>query len=194
VGHLFPPDYADTKTLNKIEMLNRTLSTFPTITTERLTLRPLLESDVQEIFLLRSDAIINKFLDRKKSETLEDALNFIRNIKKNELLYWAIAQTHNGKLIGTICLFNFSDDLNRCEIGYELLTDYQGQGIMSEAINKIIQFAILTLNLKSIDAFTHRNNQGSTNLLQKFNFEKTDIVDETNPDLIVFRLSTNLMK
>ncbi|MEJ7675028.1 MAG: GNAT family N-acetyltransferase [Chitinophagaceae bacterium] len=117
-------------------MLNSALSSVPTLTTERLTLRQLLESDVQEIFLLRSDTIINKFLDRKPSETLEDALNFIRNIRNNELLYWAIAQTHNEKLIGTICLFDFSEELNKCEIGYELLTDYQGRGIMSEATKK----------------------------------------------------------
>ena len=170
-------------------MLNRALSTFPTLTTERLILRQLLESDVQEIFLLRSDTTINKFLDRKRSETLEDALNFIRNIKSNELLYWAIAQKHNGKLIGTICLFDFSDELNKCEIGYELLTDYQGQGIMSEATKEIIEFAVHTLGLKTIDAVTHKDNHNSTKLLQKFKFEKTEITDTANPNLIVFRLS-----
>jgi ribosomal-protein-alanine N-acetyltransferase len=47
----------------------------------------------------------------------------------HELLYWAITQTQNGKLIGTICLFDFSEELNQCEMGYELSTDYQGQGI-----------------------------------------------------------------
>ena len=170
-------------------MLNSALSSVPTLTTERLTLRQLLESDVQEIFLLRSDTIINKFLDRKPSETLEDALNFIRNIRNNELLYWAIAQTYNEKLIGTICLFDFSEELNKCEIGYELLTDYQGRGIMSEATKKIIEFAVHTLGLKIIDAFTHTDNQSSTKLLQRFNFEKTEISDEKNPNLIVFRLS-----
>ena len=169
-------------------MPNKALSTFPILTTERLILRQLLESDVQEIFLLRSDKTINKFLDRKPSETLEDALNFIRNIKNNELLYWAITQTHSGKLVGTICLFDFSDELNKCEIGYELLTDYQGQGIMSEATKEIIEFAVHTLCLKAIDAFTHKDNHSSTKLLQKFNFYKTGIIDETNPNLLVFRL------
>ena len=170
-------------------MINKTLSTFPLLSTESLTLRQLLETDVEQIFLLRSDATINKFLDRKPSETLEDALNFIKNIKNNELLYWGITQTHNGKLIGTICLFDLSDELGKCEIGYELLTDYQGQGIMSEATQKIIEFAVHTLGLKTIDAFTHKDNLSSTKLLQKFNFVKTEIIDETNPNLIVFRLS-----
>ena len=170
-------------------MLNKILSTLPTLTTERLTLRQLLESDVQEIFSLRSDTIINKYLDRKPSETLEDALHFIKNIKNNGLLYWAIAQTSNGKLIGTICLFDVSDELNRCEIGYELLPDYQGQGIMAEATKEIIEFAVNILGIKIIEAFTHKDNQTSTKLLQKLKFEETEIIDETNPNLIVFRLS-----
>ncbi|MEO8854987.1 MAG: GNAT family N-acetyltransferase [Ginsengibacter sp.] len=174
-------------------MLNRNLSAFPTLTTERLTLRQLLESDVQEIFLLRSDATTNRYLDRQPSKTLEDALNFIRkingNIKNSELPYWAIARKNNEKLIGTICLFDFSEELKKSEIGFELLTDYQGQGIMNEAIKKIIEYSVQTLGLTTIDACAHKDNQSSIKLLQKFNFAKTEIVDETNPNLIVFRLS-----
>ena len=173
----------------KRTMLNKPLSTFPILTTDRLTLRQLLESDVEEIFMLRSNTTINKFLDRRPSETLDDALNFISNIRKNELLYWAITRTHNGKLIGTICLFDFSDEFNKCEIGYELLANFQGQGIMSEATKKIIEFAFHKLGIETIDAFTHKDNYNSTKLLQKFNFEKTEIIDETNPNLIVFQLS-----
>ncbi len=60
---------------------------------------------------------------------------------------------------------------------------------MSEATKKIIEFAVHTLGLKIIDAFTHTDNQSSTKLLQRFNFEKTEISDEKNPNLIVFRLS-----
>jgi ribosomal-protein-alanine N-acetyltransferase len=174
-------------------MLNKILSTFPTLITERLTLRQPLESDAQQIFLLRSDATVNKYLDRQPSRTTEEALSFIRkvneNFKNNGGLYWAITQAGNEKLIGTICLFDFSDELKKCEIGYELLPDYQGQGIMNEALKKIIEFTFQTLGLETIDAFTHKDNQSSTRLLQKFYFQETAITDEANPDLVLFRLS-----
>jgi ribosomal-protein-alanine N-acetyltransferase len=173
-------------------MLNRNLPGFPTLTTERLVLRQLLESDAEEIYLLRSDVIINRYLDREPSKTLEDALNFIRkineNFKNNEVPYWAITQKNNEKLIGTICLFDFSEELKRCEIGYELLPGYQGQGFMNEAVKKVIEYSVQALGIKTIDACTHKGNQSSIKLLQKFNFEKTEIVDETNPNLILFRL------
>ncbi len=170
-------------------MLHKALIEFPVLTTERLTLRQLSETDVKEIFLLRSDPVINKYLGRKPSENLEDALRFIRNIKSNDFLYWAVTETSNGQLIGTICLFDFSDDLSSCETGYELLTGYQGQGIMHEAMEQVIAFGFHRLGLKTIDAVTHKDNLSSTKLLEKFNFAKTEIVDEGNGDLVLYRLS-----
>ncbi|MDO9372853.1 MAG: GNAT family N-acetyltransferase [Ferruginibacter sp.] len=170
-------------------MLNKAFSTFPMLTTERLTLRQLSESDVQEIFLLRSDKTINKFLNRKPSETLDDALSFIKNIRSNELLYWAVTQTKSEKLVGTICLFDLSDELSKCEIGYELLADHQGKGIMSEALQKVVGFAVDTVGVKTIEAFTHKENHSSTKLLEKLNFKRINIVEETNPNLLLFRLS-----
>ncbi len=174
-------------------MVTENLVPFPVLTTGRLILRQLLESDVKEIFSLRSDKLINKYLDRQPSITLDDSLNFItttnENIKNSELKYWAIELKDSKKLIGTICLFDFSDELKKCEIGYELLTDYQGQGIMNEAAKTIIEYAFQTLGLNRIEACTHKDNQNSTKLLHKFNFEKTEIIDEMNPDLIVFRLT-----
>ncbi len=170
-------------------MLNKAFSTFPMLTTERLTLRQLSERDVQEIFLLRSDKTINKFLNRKPSETLDDALSFIKNIRSNELLYWAVTQTKSEKLVGTICLFDLSDELSKCEIGYELLADHQGKGIMSEALQKVVGFAVDTVGVKTIEAFTHKENHSSTKLLEKLNFQRINIVEETNPNLLLFRLS-----
>jgi ribosomal-protein-alanine N-acetyltransferase len=167
----------------------RNLKTFPILTTERLTLRQLSDNDVQEIFLLRSDTLINKYLDRQTSKTLKDALEFIEKIKNNSLSYWAIAQKGNEKLIGTICLFEVSEELKKCEIGYELLTEYQGKGIMREAAKKIIEYSIQTLGLKTIDAYTHKDNQSSTNLLKELKFKSTNSFDETNSNLILFRLN-----
>lgn len=170
-------------------MLHKALSTFPLLTTERLTLRQLRDTDVEEIFSLRSDPTINQFLDRPPCKSAEDALNFIKAIQQNESLYWAITQTPHEKLIGTICLYNFSDELNSCEIGYELLANYQGQGIMLEAAKSIIAFAVQTLGIKTLEAFTHKENKSSTNLLLKCSFVKTDFVDDTDANLNLFRLS-----
>src|SRR4029077_21207939 len=115
-------------------MLNKSFAPFPILITERLTLRQLVIADERDIFTLRSDSEINKYLDRQVSNTIDDARNFINkvneNISKNASLYWAITLSDKNILVGTICLFGFSDENSKCEIGYELLTNFQGQGIM----------------------------------------------------------------
>ena len=177
------------KTSTTLKMSDSTIKSFPTLTTERLLLRQLSEHDAQEIFLLRSDTAINKYLDRAPCNTLDDAMGFIRKINENSTLnYWAITLKDTGKLIGTICLFGFSEEIKKGEVGYELSAEHQGKGIMNEAAKEIIRYAFQVLGLKAIEAFTHKDNENSTKLLRKLDFEQTG-VDGENPDLIVFRLS-----
>jgi [ribosomal protein S5]-alanine N-acetyltransferase len=173
-------------------MLNATFTPFPILTTERLTLRQLVINDDQEIFTLRSDNEINKYLDRDKSNTIDDARNFINKITKNDSLYWAITLSDKNKLVGTICLFGFSDESYKCEIGYELLTTFQGQGIMKEAVEKVIEYAFNTINVKKIEASLHRDNLSSIKLLEKFSFSNSNQPDKTNPDLICYHLTNSV--
>src|SRR5215470_10614850 len=167
-------------------MLNRTFTPFPILKTERLTLRQLAINDEQEIFTLRSDREINKYLDRQLSNTIDDARNFINkvneNINKNDSLYWAITLSDKNILVGTICLYNLSDENDKCEIGYELLTTFQGQGIMKEAVEKVIDYAFNTINVQKIEAFFHRDNLSSIRLLDKFSFKQSNELDKTTPE------------
>ena len=64
-------------------MLHRSFVPFPILTTERLTLRQLEINDEQEIFTLRSDNEINKYLGRQVANTIDDARNFINRINEN---------------------------------------------------------------------------------------------------------------
>lgn len=164
---------------------------FPTLTTERLTLRRLSINDKDDILALRSDVEINKYLGRQLSKTTEDALNFINkvndNIEKNIAFYWTITLTNTKTVVGTICLFDFSE--NSCEIGYELMNQFQRQGIMKEAVQAVIDYTFQTLKVKKILAFTHYENQNSTKLLTKFNFVKSKDLDKENPNLNIFTLT-----
>ena len=176
-------------------MLNRTFKSFPILTTERLTLRTLVVADEQEIFTLRSDCEINKYLDRQISNTIDDARNFINivteNIKNNSSLYWAITLTEKKSLVGTICLFGFSDEYSTCEIGYELLTNFQGQGIMKEATEKVIDYAFNTIQVQKIEAVLHKDNQRSIQLLHKLSFIKSEEREMTNAELVTYYLTNS---
>jgi [ribosomal protein S5]-alanine N-acetyltransferase len=157
-------------------MSKRNFKPFPVLKTERLTLRQLESRDVHEIFALRSNADVNKYLGRKPSESMDDAKVFIQTINenshKNASIYWAITWDSTDKLIGTICLFDFSDDNLKAEIGFELLPDFQGKGIMQEATSMVIDFGNQHIGLNSIEAYTHSENQKSTRLLETCHFKK----------------------
>lgn len=165
-------------------------SFFPLLITERLTLRKLSIEDQKDILALRSDPVINMYLGRQPAITIEDAADFIHkvneNIEKNIALYWAITLTETKTFVGTICLYNFSREENSCETGYELMTEFQGQGIMKEAAAVVFDFAFQTLKFNKILAFTHKDNSNSTRLLAKFGFVKSDEPDKDNPDLYCF--------
>jgi len=162
---------------------------FPILTTERLTLRQLSIDDMQNIFALRSDCEVNRYLDREPCKTIEDAITFINKVKNNNSIYWVINLKKTKTFVGTICLFGLSNEKNSCEIGYELITKFQGQGIMKEAAQVVIDYVFHTLKLKKIFAFTHYENQNSTNLLLKFNFVKSLETEKENPNIHIFTLT-----
>ena len=175
-------------------MLTTVFTPFPVLKTERLTLRQLSVNDDKEIFALRSDKQVNKYLDREPCHTIEDAHKFIQKIaevvRQNEGIYWAITLTGNDKLVGTICLFNFSGGNDQAEIGYELLPAFHGQGIMQEAASKVIAFALGVIGLKTIEAYTHLQNENSSKLLEKFNFRKQENAGQPSDGMFVtFKLS-----
>lgn len=177
-------------------MFNTRFTPFPVLTTERLTLRQLVIADEQEIFALRADGEINKYLDRPVSDTIDDARNFINkvneNINKNDSLYWAITLSDKNILVGTICLFGFPEENNKCEIGYELLTNFQGQGIMKEAVQKVTDYAFNTVQVQKIEAFIHRDNQNSIRLLEKLSFSNSIEPEKMDPVLVCYHLTNSI--
>ncbi|MEY8759556.1 GNAT family N-acetyltransferase [Chryseobacterium tongliaoense] len=164
--------------------------------TERLILKDIDESNVEDILRIRSNEIINKFVHRNSPKTNYDALQFILTIKErtknNQSVYLGITNKDQPDLIGTICLWNFSEDRKTAEVGYELLPDYHRKGIMSEALGAVLDYGFNELHLEEILAFTHKLNDNSKGLLLKHHFIwEADKKDEDFPDNLVFRLKKN---
>jgi ribosomal-protein-alanine N-acetyltransferase len=172
--------------------MNISFFPFPTIATSSLVLRQLLHSDVDEIFLLRSDEDVNKYLDREKAENKENADQFINKIDQlvgeNKSMFWAISFKNDPRLIGTICVWNISEEKNSVEIGYEMLPTYHGKGIMNEAMQAVIQFAFEKMGANVIEAVFHPENSRCLALLQKNNFKKNTNPTEQVDDMLVYQL------
>jgi|SRR5690554_1024766 len=169
---------------------------FPTLISERLYLRNIEESDCNTILFLRSDLEVNKFIERpehRKTKNKADAIKFIKelneNIENNKSIAWGITLKGDPQIVGTICLWNFSQDNKTAEVGYDLNPEFQGKGIMSEALRLIVDFGFNKLNITKIEAFTHNQNESSKRLLEKNGFQfMKDRKDLENPSNIIFEL------
>ncbi len=161
--------------------------------TERLILKDINESHVEDILRIRSNEVINQFVVRNSPKNNYDALQFILTIKErtknNQTVYLGISLKDQPNLIGTICLWNFSEDRKTAEVGYELLPKYHRQGIMSEALKAILDFGFNELHLDVIVATTHTFNENSKGILLKHDFVLLEgEKDEGFPDNIIFSL------
>ncbi|MCJ7935085.1 MAG: GNAT family N-acetyltransferase [Chryseobacterium sp.] len=161
--------------------------------TERLILNGINESHVEDILRIRSNELINKYVRRNSPKTNYDALEFIVSVRKRmqtgEMMFWGISYKDQRNLIGTICLWNFSEDRKTAEVGYELLPDYHKKGIMSEALSSVLEYGFNSLNLHKIFAFTHQMNRDSQALLLKHGFVLDEhTTDEKNLENMIFSL------
>ena len=83
------------------------------------------------------------------------------------------AITVDGKVVGNISVEQKADVYCRDgEIGYMLLDDYSGKGIMTEAVAKICDIAFSELNLLRITGLVYAPNVASQKVLLKNNFVK----------------------
>ena len=153
-------------------------SRFPEIETERLLLRKIEVSDAEDVLFLRSNQIVNEFIERpenRKTKTLSDAIKFIYEINKAfenaQSVTWGITLNKNPNIIGSICLWNFSLNNKIAEVGYDLNPEFQRRGVMSEALKNVVGFGFKNLKLSRIEAFTHRENMSSKKLLEKAGFQ-----------------------
>ncbi|WP_166383093.1 GNAT family N-acetyltransferase [Polaribacter sp. 11A2H] len=168
-------------------------TTFPVLETDRLTLRAINLEDAKAVFGLRANKEVNKYIQRESLKNLSEARAFIDQatnlVADNKGLFWVIESKNSAELLGTIGLRNFDVAENYAEIGYEIHPDYQERGYMTEAFEEVLEYAFEKMELKTIEAFTHKNNLASITLLHKLDFDlQVDRTDEGFEDNRIYKL------
>lgn len=163
------------------------------IKTQRLLLRRVTHSDQDMVSYLRTDKEINKYIHRSPEKANEKATSFIERINQyidNDVsYYWGICLSSNAQMIGSICLWNLSTDRKYAEVGYDLSPEFQGNGYMSESLQSVLNFGFTKLTLDIVEAYTHRENERSKNMLLKNNFKLVEgKTDNNNPYNLVFEI------
>ena len=157
-------------------MLTINFTSFPNLETERLLLRRVNNNDIKEVLALRSNPETMKYIPRPLVKNDDEALEHIAmietKIENNEGINWAITLKDNPKLIGVIGHYRIKPEHYRSEIGYMILPEFNGKGIVTEAVQEVVKYGFEAMQLHSIEAVIDPDNIASAKVLEKNNFVK----------------------
>jgi RimJ/RimL family protein N-acetyltransferase len=114
------------------------------------------------------------YMDRGALVDIEEAERFIDGVHdgflQGTLFQWGIDL--RGRLIGTVTLHSIDTDHRRAEIGFVLVEELWGRGLMTEALGLVLDHAVDVMNLHRLEADVDPRNLASLALLTKLGFER----------------------
>ncbi len=151
---------------------------FPTIANEKITLREIVASDLDDLIEI-------SFYDGIQAKTLKQAAEMHVKIKNDykdgNSIHWGIADTITNKIVGT-CGYYRGLDNGEGELGCILLSQYYGKGFMTSAMLLAIDFGLNTIGLKRIWAKTNQDNKSAIKLMERLHFTKSAEFDDNSVD------------
>lgn len=147
---------------------------FPIIKTERFLLRQFIKSDLENVFKGLPHPDIIKYYgisyDSLASTNLQ--LEYFKNLEVNGTgCWWAICSLNNKTFYGAAGLNNLLIKHKKAEIGFWLLPEYWGQGIIKEILPQIYNYGFQQLKLHRIEAQVETENINCKKLLAKLPFQ-----------------------
>ncbi len=155
----------------KLNFLAKLFSKMPELETERLKLRAIKKSDVNDINEYASNPRTSQYLLWEKHKSLEYTKRFVDIIlaryKIGEYHDWAIILKENQKMIGTCGFTRIDEENGVAEIGYVLNPVYWGNGYATEAAKKMVDFAFNVLEVNRVEARFIFGNDASMSVMKK---------------------------
>lgn len=142
---------------------------------QKINLRSPQASDAKSIYQNINNKAILSYLLAPIPYHLSDTKKFIiriqKKLKKKEAYTFGIEDKNSKQIIGIISLNNISQEHKYAELGYWLGQKYHRQGIMSEALSLVLDFAFKKIKLNCVWAGTIEKNIASQKLLKKYGFK-----------------------
>ena len=157
-------------------MLTVSFHPFPTLETERMDLTAFTPADAEALFQMRSNPTVMQYIQRPRPKSVADVKPYLQRLIddaiNNKGITWAMRLKGTNRLIGTAGFWQIDEVNYRAEIGYAMEPEFQGQGLMSEVLIKIIDYAFREMKLHSLMGNTHPDNKKSQAILQRMGFQQ----------------------
>ena len=162
--------------------------------TARLSLRWFNLDDAPFIKNLLNEPGWKRYIGDRGVNTDEDACGYINqaliaSYKKHGFGLFAVERKHDAVLLG-MCGLLKREVLNDVDIGFALLSCYEGQGYAKEAAQSILQYAADAHGLTRIVAITTADNHRSIGLLKSIgmSYEDTVRLSYDSEDLLLYSI------
>ena len=145
--------------------------------TERITLRPWLETDAKALYKYASDPEVGPQAGWAPHLSEEESLGIIRTVFRNPTT-WAIVWNETGEAIGAIgygpsCDCSLPALDGEPTVGYWVGKPYWGIAICTEALRLMITHIRNTTNIKSLISGHFIDNRASGRVMEKCGFMPT---------------------
>lgn len=162
------------------ELPGRSPADFPTLETSRLILREFKQTDVPAVFEMYARQDMNQFVEHEPMQSIEEAEKRVQGrinlFEKGWGCRWAIAFKETPeRVIGSCGFFGVRVSTHTVEIGYEVHPDFWRQGIMTEAMTAILDYAFgrnAFRPVNRVEALIDPDNLASMGLLHKLGYKE----------------------
>ena len=150
-------------------------------TTERLSLRQLVEQDAEAFCKIANQKHILKWMPDWKS-SVEGIRRLIRCFisqyplanKEEARVMFAVCLKDTGEIVGMAGVGNKAEVDNEIEIAFFISEEYAGKGYITEAAKAVSQWALSFLKLDYLMAIVDVGNHPSQKVVQKCGFQLID--------------------
>lgn len=155
----------------KKDILYKLFSHIPTLETDRLILRGMRVSDTEDMFEYARRPSVTQYLTwnphTDPAETREYLTYVGQRYRTGDFYDWAVVDRESGHMIGTCGFTSFNCPHDTAEIGYVLNPAYQGKGLATEAVRRVLDFGFDELGLHRIEAHFMEGNDASRRLMER---------------------------
>ena len=145
------------------------------IATERLVLRPILNSDAGALYEMDNNPNVHLYLGNKPVKAIDDVRGYIKSIQnqyiKNGIGRFAVVLKKTNKVIGWAGIKFVTETENNhtnfYDIGYRLQEKHWRKGYGLEAAKAWLDYGFNQMQIPVIIATAHVDNEGSNAILQK---------------------------
>ena len=149
---------------------------FPKLETSRLRLVELDHRHAPDLLAIHMDVHHMRHWGANPFVDLSSTHDFISACRAGwklqiPVMRWALERQTTGEFLGTCGLFNWDQRWQKCSVGYELNPSVQRQGLMRDALKKILTYGFKRGQLHRVEALIHPDNQASLGLAAQLGFQ-----------------------